>query len=62
MNKISKILFIIGISFVFSSLLLLLRFEVEEEYSKDMNDNTMGVLLDKTNNLDNDNIDSIVIM
>ena len=61
MNKISKILFIIGISFVFSSLLLLLRFEVEEEYSKDMNDNTMGVLLDKTNNLDNDNIDSIVI-
>lgn len=45
MNKISKILFIIGISFVFSALLLLLRFEVEEEYSKDMNDNTMGVLL-----------------
>ena len=60
MNKTAKTLFIIGVSCILLSLLLLARFEIEEVYSKEMNSGTMSVLLEKTKKIE-DKKESITI-
>ena len=56
MNKTAKTLFIIGVSCILLSLLLLARFVIEEVYSKEMNSGTMSVLLEKTKKIEDKKI------